>query len=102
MRDITTLRIAIAFSAPGAKACQVSTAGLRQAVTQPLAAWNLTIVDGRDLEPRAAAAVPEVFVPAATMSLGVPPTFGEQVVATVRDLSAQLAGRIAAANQGGQ
>jgi hypothetical protein len=152
LRGITTLRVAIAFSAPGAEACQVSTAGLRQAVTQPLAARNLTIVDGRDLEPRAAAAVPEVFVPitvlrdetgvcaasigvqlgvdtdvvlvhrnlgtppgtvalsdgyveldrSATMSLGVPPAFGEQVVATVRDLSAQLAVRIAAANQSGQ
>lgn len=152
LRGITTLRISMAFSAPGAETCQVSTADLQQAVTHPLAARQITIVDGRDLEPRAAAAVPEVFVPitvlrdetgvcaasitvqlgvdtdvvlvhrnldtppgavalsdgyveldrSSTMSLGVPPAFGEQVVATVRDLSAQLAGKIAAARQGGQ
>jgi hypothetical protein len=152
LRGIRTLRISIAFSAPDAEACQVASADLQQAVAQPLIAQGLTIVEGRDLEPRAAAAVPEVFVPitvlrdetgvcaasigvqlgvdtdvvlihrnletpsgtvalsdgyveldrSSTMSLGVPPTFGEQVVAMARDLSARLAGKIAAANQGGQ
>ena len=151
LRGITTLRITLALSAPEAEACQVPAADLQQAVAGPLQASGLTIVEGRNLEPRAAAAVPEVFVPitvlrdetgvcaaaigvqlgvdtdvvlvhrnldtpagtvalsdgyveldrGSTLSIGVPPTFGEQVVATVRELSSQLAAKIAAANQGG-
>ena len=148
LRGISTVRLSVAISAPGAEACQISAEAIQQALMQPLTARGMAVVDGRDLAPRAAAAVPEVFLSitvlrdetgicgasvglqlgvdtdvvlvhrnldtppgtvalsdgyvalrqSATMSLGVPPTFGGQVAAIVRELSTQLAGAIASAN----
>ena len=147
LRGIRTLRLQVAMSAPDAEACAVEAAALETAAATPLRAANLTVVAGANLDARAAAAVPEVFVAltivrdetglcaaslatelgldtnvvlvhrnvdsppgslrlsnayvelgrVATLLLGVPPTFGEQVLAGVGQQVSELANRIVSA-----